>query len=295
MALSVVQNSLFAGTTQGIFKTTDNGASWSPVLNGLTTHYTLSLLSSGTNLFAGTWGGGVFLSSDSGENWHSINSGLTNMDDRALTIFNDDLYLAAVGGVWKRPLQEVIPVELSSFTAEAIDGSVLLEWQTATETNNRGFEVQRLQSGESPQWSVIGFVKGNGTTTSKSTYTFKDKPVASGKYSYRLRQIDFDGSFEYSGIVEAEINTSLKFELSQNYPNPFNPTTMIKYSVPREGMVKLDVYNALGQKTAELVNGVVKAGSYEVNFTANNLSTGVYYYRIETDGFVSTKKMIILK
>ena len=195
-----------------------------------------------------------------------------------------------------------VPVELTSFRADVNDGKVVLSWSTATEMNNKGFEVERQVIS---QWEEIGFVEGNGTTTSAHSYSYTDKNVAEGKYNYRLKQIDFDGSFKYSNVVEVTVNISLKYSLEQNYPNPFNPTTKIEYSVAEDGIVKLNVYNTLGQKVADLVNEEVKAGSYEVNFSAKggsasggdalNLASGVYYYRIEANGFVSTKKMILMK
>ncbi|HSD62646.1 MAG TPA: T9SS type A sorting domain-containing protein, partial [Ignavibacteriaceae bacterium] len=138
-------------------------------------------------------------------------------------------------------------------------------------------------------------VEGNGTTTEPKSYSFTDGNVTSGKYSYRLKQINFDGSFEYSKEVEVEVNYKLEFSLSQNYPNPFNPSTMIKYSIPKDGYVNLKIYNTLGQQVAELVNGIVKAGSHQVTFNAGNLSSGVYYYRIESGNYVSVRKMMILK
>jgi PKD repeat protein/predicted small secreted protein len=185
-----------------------------------------------------------------------------------------------------------IPVEFTSLTADVVKDAIQLKWTTATETNNRGFEVQRSQKSD---WKSVGFVAGFGTTTEPKSYSFIDKNVNEGTYSYRLKQIDFDGAYEYSSIVEVEISTPAKFALEQNYPNPFNPTTKIKYSVAEDGLVKLTVYNTLGQRVADLVNKEVKAGNYEVDFNASNLSSGVYYYKIETNGFVNTKKMILLR
>jgi hypothetical protein len=191
--------------------------------------------------------------------------------------------------------QPVVPVELTGFTASAQNGTVMLNWQTATESNNRGFNVERFGESLNNKWRKIGFVQGSGTTTEPRTYSFTDKNLTSGKYSYRLKQIDFDGSYEYSNVVEVEAAVPLEFSLSQNYPNPFNPSTMIKYSVPKDGYVSLTVYNALGQQAANLVNGIVKAGSHEVTFTAKNLSSGVYYYRIQAGENVSVKKMMVVK
>ena len=192
-----------------------------------------------------------------------------------------------------------VPVDLTSFRADVNDGKVVLSWATATETNNKGFEVEKQVSSKqksvSRQWEEIGFVAGYGTTTEPKSYSYTDNDLKNGTYSYRLKQIDFDGSYKYSNVIEVTVNQPDKYSLEQNYPNPFNPTTMIEYSIASDGYVTLNVYNVLGQKVDELVNGEVKAGTYEVNFDASNLSSGVYYYRIEANGFVSNRKMVLLR
>jgi photosystem II stability/assembly factor-like uncharacterized protein len=188
-----------------------------------------------------------------------------------------------------------IPVELNSLTAKILSDKVSLNWTTATETNNRGFDVERLSESLTKKWEKIGFVEGNGTTTQAHQYSYIDNNVPNGKYSYRLKQIDFDGSYKYSKEVEVEINPKLEFSLEQNYPNPFNPVTTIKYSVPMDGNVKLTVYNILGQQVAELLNGEVKAGNYEIKYDGKDLTSGVYFYRIKAMDFVQTKKMLLVK
>ncbi len=206
----------------------------------------------------------------------------------------------------------IVPVELTSFTATATQNSASLNWQTATEINNSGFEIERKQVG-SPQssvgnqdWRVIGFVPGFGTTTEPKTYSFTDENLPAGKYQYRLKQIDFDGSFEYSNTVEVEISSPTEFTLEQNYPNPFNPSTKIKYTIPTVTLslskgdvyVTLKVYDVLGNEIATLVNEQQQPGTYEVEFNvgqAISLSSGVYYYQLRVGGFVETKKMILVK
>ncbi|AFH50566.1 Fibronectin type III domain protein [Ignavibacterium album JCM 16511] len=187
----------------------------------------------------------------------------------------------------------IVPVELTSFNATVSGTNVLLKWTTATEVNNSGFDVERKTSNS--DWKKIGFVPGAGTISEKQSYTFSDKNLNKGRYQYRLRQIDFDGTFEYSKVVEVEVISPSKFELAQNYPNPFNPTTAISFTIPQSGNVKLAVYNLLGQEVAVLVNEFREAGTYDVGFNASNLNSGVYLYKLEVNGLTFTKKMTLLK
>jgi N-acetylneuraminic acid mutarotase len=192
----------------------------------------------------------------------------------------------------------VLPVELVSFTGNNIGGNVLLEWKTATELNNNGFEVQRkfAESG----FSTIGFVKGEGTTTKQKEYSYTDKILTYGKYFYRLKQIDYDGRYEYSNVIEVDVRSLDKFALEQNYPNPFNPTTTIKYEIPDQArndnsLVTLKIYDALGCEVATLVNEEKPAGTYEVTWDASGHSSGVYYYQLSAGNYVETKKMVLLR
>ncbi len=172
-----------------------------------------------------------------------------------------------------------------------------LSWTTATETNNRGFEIER-QINNKPsggKWEKIGFVGGFGTTSETKTYTFVDNKVNKGKYDYRLKQIDFDGTYKYLNEIEVIVNSPAEFALAQNYPNPFNPTTTINYSIQENGFVRLSIYNSLGEKVEELVNGNQDAGNHSVTFNAKNLSSGIYYYRLEANDKAQVNKMMILK
>ena len=186
-----------------------------------------------------------------------------------------------------------IPVELTSFTASVSGNNVTLNWITATELNNEGFDV--LRSTVEDVWDEIIFVPGFGTTTEIQYYSFVDKNLASGQYSYRLKQVDFDGSFAYSDVVTVEVTNPVKYDLSQNYPNPFNPSTAIKFTLAKGGNVTLKIYNTLGEEVALLVNQVMESGNHEVNFDAFNLGSGIYFYRIEAGDFSQVKKMTLLK
>ncbi len=206
----------------------------------------------------------------------------------------------------------MIPVELTSFSASTDQNSVILNWSTATETNNAGFSVERKIPVDE-RWIEIGFVPGFGTTTEKRSYSFTDNNLATGSYSYRLKQIDYNGTVEYSNEVFAEVGAPEEFSLLQNYPNPFNPVTKIKFTIPTPpsssplskgrnevGFVTLKVYDVLGNEVATLVNEYKPAGTYEVEFNSHsdegqNLSSGVYYYQLKSGSFISTKKMILLK
>ena len=195
----------------------------------------------------------------------------------------------------------IVPVELASFSASVAANVVTLNWSTATELNNHGFEIERssdraiLPDGKAG-WRTIGFREGNGTTSEPQQYSYSDKlsDIASAKLYYRLKQIDFNGSIEYSEIVEVEITPAV-FLLSQNYPNPFNPITKIKFVIAKSSLVTLKVYDVLGKETATLVNEEKPAGTYEVKFDGSFLPSGVYFYKLQTGNFVQIKKMLLLK
>ncbi|MGB5847236.1 MAG: fibronectin type III domain-containing protein, partial [Ignavibacteriaceae bacterium] len=189
----------------------------------------------------------------------------------------------------------IIPVELVSFTANVFENSVTLSWTTATEVNNLGFEIERRI--EDGQFSTIGYVEGHGTTTEKQNYQFIDNisDIQSTSLSYRLKQIDFDGSYEYSDVVEVTNLAPTDFALHQNYPNPFNPVTTIIYSLPVKSQVELIIYNTLGEIIEQLVNEEKEPGRYEVKLNASNLPSGIYFYRLRSGSFVETKKIILMK
>lgn len=188
-----------------------------------------------------------------------------------------------------------LPVELASFTSTVNGRDVLLQWSTSSENNNARFEIERKSSGAS-EWITTGSVEGNGTTNIFHSYSFTDRGLATGSFSYRLRQVDYNGNFEYHNLGnEVSIGTPAGFELSQNYPNPFNPSTVISYGIATEGFVSLKVYDNSGKEVKTLVNGFKPAGYYSVDFNAANLSSGIYFYRLESGGLTKTMKMALMK
>lgn len=190
------------------------------------------------------------------------------------------------------------PVEMQSLTSTVNERDVTLNWSTSAEINNSGFDIER--SSGNNDWSRVGFVQGNGTTSEPNQYAFTDRNVASGKYNYRLKQIDFNGNFEYYYLSnEVIVGIPSQFNLAQNYPNPFNPTTKIDFELPKEGNVKLYVYDNSGKEVAMIANGFRAAGYYTVEFNASNLASGIYFYKLEytngTQNMSKVLKMTVLK
>jgi len=228
---------------------------------------------------------------------------VSSIDGSAITAWGDDrnsqygIYASKVFN------DGALPVELSAFNASIIENGVQLNWQTATEVNNYGFEIERANAGTSLDlslhWETIGFVEGHGNSNSPKEYSFIDESVHNGTFSYRLKQIDIDGNFEYSEIISVEthrgVSLPTEFALEQNYPNPFNPATSIEYSVQSSEFVSLKVYDILGTEVATLVNEKKEAGKYRVNFDASILSSGLYIYKIQAGSFNQVRKMMLLK
>jgi hypothetical protein len=187
-----------------------------------------------------------------------------------------------------------VPINITQFSALQEKDYIHLNWETATEVNNSGFAIEK-KAGDKSGWAEVGFVKGSGNSTEKVSYTFRDKILPAGKYNYRLRQVDFDGSVRYSTVVNIEIKAPDEFTLSQNYPNPFNPNSKIEYTLPNRGHVMLQVFSLTGQILKTLVNDNQEAGYYSVNFSGENLSSGMYIYRLSFKDKSFVKKMLYLK
>jgi V8-like Glu-specific endopeptidase len=252
-----------SGTTMRYVTDTEGGNSGSPVIDELT----------GNALGVHTHGG----CSTSGGN------------NNGTSFFNSAFWNAVEQGT---------PVELTSFTADVNEANVTLSWSTATETNNQGFEVQRSKS--EGEFETVTFVNGNGTTTEMQYYSYTDAGLREGVYNYRLKQVNFDGSYEYTNVILAEVVVPDVYLLEQNYPNPFNPGTKIKFMLAADSKVSLKVFDVLGQEVMVLINSNLVAGGHEVNFDASGLNSGVYFYKIEATGvdgsnFVDVKKMILTK
>jgi len=197
-------------------------------------------------------------------------------------------------GAWEYS-ETLLPVELSSFISNVTGTDVTLNWTTASELNNSGFDIER-KNAESGNWSKVGNVTGNGTVSTPQNYSFTDRGLTTGKYNYRLKQIDFNGNFEYFNLSnEVGIGIPENYSLSQNYPNPFNPSTKISYELPMDGMVSLRLFDMAGREVASIVNEVQNAGYYTVNFNASSLSSGVYFYTISSNNFIATKKLMLVK
>lgn len=223
-----------------------------------------------------------------------------NMDERPRAIdFSPDGNTAYIGcfGANDYPMvqkfsKSVLPVELISFNASVENSNVLLNWIVGSELNNAGFDIERKSRCD---WEKIGFVIGNGTTTESSAYLFNDKSLPVGEYQYRLKQIDFNGLFEYSETINVNVGLPEKIELLQNYPNPFNPNTTINWKSPKRGWQSLKVFDILGNEVAVLVDEFREAGDYDAVFNASHLSSGIYYYQLKAGNYVQTKKMLLVK
>jgi photosystem II stability/assembly factor-like uncharacterized protein len=297
-----------------IFRTTNGGTTWTEQILG---NYSFLGDVSFADVNNGTavghdWSnnniGLILRTTNGGTDWTPQTSGTTNSLNGVF--FIDALNGWAVGGngTILRTTNGGVPVELTSFIAITTGKEVILSWSTATELNNQLFEVQR--SFEVSEFATIGFVNGKGTTTERQDYSYSDEVFTDGKYYYRLKQIDYLGSYEYSDVVEIDFRTFNSYLLEQCYPNPFNPSTKIKYNIPSVEtrhasslqMVSLKIYDILGNELETLVNEEKPGGTYEVTWYAESLPSGVYFYQLkatpnvgQAGSLVETKKMLLLK
>ena len=211
-------------------------------------------------------------------------------------IYDADNITSWQKGVFENILNYPLPVELSSFTAQTTtNDEVFLKWIIQTSVNNYGFDIERNSGSDSSTWVNIGFVEGISNSTFPVEYNFTDKSYREGtKTNYRLKMVDNDGTYEYSNIVEV-LTLPQSFSLEQNFPNPFNPSTKIRFSLPHSANIKLEVFNVLGEKVSDLIDADMDAGNHEIEFSASNLASGLYIYRLSTKDFVDVKKMVVTK
>ena len=189
---------------------------------------------------------------------------------------------------------DAVPVELITFIANVADKNVKLNWATATEINNYGFEIER-KANNSSNWNKVGFVAGNGNSNNVHNYSFTDLPTGGTNFMYRLKQVDNNGDFEYSPEVNVVLEIPQVFTVKQNFPNPFNPTTNIEYSIPEDNNVQVKIYNAIGMEVTTILNEFQQAGVHNVTFNAANFSSGIYFYKITSGNYSQIKKMILLR
>jgi photosystem II stability/assembly factor-like uncharacterized protein len=298
----------FSGfSTNKVYKSTNGGTSWTSIHGNLPDSPVNDLViypdAADTYIIGSDVG--VFLTHNSGISWVELDNGLPNTVVMHLDYhpLNKMLRAGTHGrGVYEIFLPLYIPVELLSFNAAADNNSVILNWSTATETNNRGFEIERKLKNE--EWQVIGFKSGAGTISEIQNYSFKDEfkdNLYEGKILYRLKQVDFDGTSEFSEIITLDVHfIPSEVALYQNYPNPFNPVTNIVFSVPVQSSVKLTVFNQLGQEISVITNQAYTPGIYNFTWDASSISSGIYYYNLEVTDIngkqtSASKKLVVLK
>lgn len=296
-------NRLMAGGDLGLLYTVDQGATWTNTSAPGTGDISGIVGGRGTSKWYFVRGSSVYYSADDGVTWGLNYTTTGTYFHMSLSPQGGNMWaVRSNGGISRYHFDMPLPVELASFTSTVIGRKVTLNWSTLNETNNSGFEIERSSASGwiNNTWTKIGFVNGNGTTTNTNNYTFTDLNLNSGKYNYRLKQIDYNGNFSYYNLQnDVIIGTPENFSLSQNYPNPFNPATKIDFEIPLDSKVTLRVYDMTGKEVKSLVNDFKSAGSYSVNFNGTDISSGIYVYRL-TAGYggkiyTSEKKMMLIK
>jgi photosystem II stability/assembly factor-like uncharacterized protein len=289
-----VNNGTAVGFTGMIARTTDGGTNWAYQINDTNEDlYSVSFTDANNGTAVGRVGR-ILRTTNGGTNWTSQTSGTSiELWDVSFTDANNGTAVGE-GGTILRTTDGALPVELTSFSASVNSGVIMLKWITATEIKNYGFEIERTLA-HSTEWEKIGFVQGNGNSNSPKEYSFADNSATSGKYAYRLKQIDNDGTYEYSNEIKVDLGIPAEFSLQQNYPNPFNPETIISYQIPVSGKVSLRVFDMLGREVATIVNEVQEAGIYDVSFNGKAFASGAYFYRFQSGDFVKINKMILMK
>lgn len=302
-SMSVWANSSVRLMTGGniMLYSTNGGFNWTNV-NAIGTGNILGITGAGSTWFY-VRGSSVYKSTNDGGSWTSDYTATGTYTHMNLSPHGLFIWAVRDNGGISRYLSDIpLPVEMSSFISTVSGSNVMLNWSTSLETNNAGFDIERSEvNGQTPvDWKKVGYVSGNGTTNEMKNYSFTDRGLDQGKYNYRLKQIDYNGNFEYFNLAnEVIVGSPEKFSLSQNYPNPFNPSTKINYDLPVDANVSLKVYDMTGKEIVTLVNEYKSAGYHTAEFNALNLSTGVYLYRISVhnggQSFTSEKRMVLIK
>ncbi len=284
----------------GLLKSTDYGSSWTlqPTFSGISMWGVYAQPSDGNVIVANSY-------STSPGSWRTVNGGVSwtpiTIPSAGYQVFSIDSvseFAVQSSGIYKLESPYFLPVELTSFTGSLVNDKVVLNWITATELNNQGFDIEK--SLNNIDFEKIGYVPGFGTSTESRDYTYKISEVPVETQYYRLKQIDYDGTSTYSSTVEVDGISPTNFILEQNHPNPFNPSTRITFTLPVESNINIKLFNMLGQEIENIESGQLEAGTHQVNFNANSLASGTYIYVLEANGingknFRESKKMMLMK
>ncbi|MGQ9644867.1 MAG: T9SS type A sorting domain-containing protein, partial [Ignavibacterium sp.] len=286
-------NGFIINDNQKLYKTTDNGNNWFVQINSPGLIRNFGWLSNKHGFIMGY--SIVYETNDSGVTWNIVNE-VTNIGLQKFHAPSNYIgySIGSKGLIYKYIDSLLVPVELIFFKGEYLNNKVYLSWQTASELNNSGFEIQK--SIDNIHWNSIGFVKGKGTTSEINNYCFQDGQIIFPHNYYRLKQIDLGGSFKYSNTMEIRLPESNKFSLYQNFPNPFNSFTEINFEIPFQTEVKIILYDITGKEIKTITNQKYEAGFHSIRTTADELSSGIYFYRMITgSGYTAVNKLIIIK
>ncbi len=275
------------------YSTVDGGVNW--ILNPFITGFSIAGKFSKYENSVFVTGYKTFRSIDGGLNWLDFDE-LTGIRINGLSLLGMGFGFAAGElGIVLKYYDETVPVELMNFTALIEDNKVLLNWATASETNNEGFFVERTKEDEN-YWKTLTFINGAGTSTNTNFYNYIDILNQPGKYKYRLKQVDYNGQYEYSNEIEVKYKSNHNFYLSQNYPNPFNPYTNIDFNIPDKTLVRIILYDATGREITKIIDQEMETGHYSVKLGSEGLSSGIYFYKMVTgSGYTAVNKLTIIK
>lgn len=286
-----------------VYRSADGGTSWTNISSGLPNIPVMCVIQYTAApdrevLFAGT-DAGVYVKNGSND-WEAFNSGLPNVVVTELEVYYDQasgankLRAGTYGrGLWETAISSALPVQLTAFNATAKQWSIELKWSTATEVNSAYFILERSTDAEN--WNEIARLASSGNSNAQKNYGYADNKLPVGKYFYRLKSVDNDGSYEYSKMINAEVLIPQELKISESFPNPFNPETRIKFEMPNKEKVRLSVFNQLGEEVAVLVDKVCNAGIFETSWNAQGMPSGIYYMRIMVGKESVTRKLLLLK